>query len=377
MFFPLPRCSRAGLMVALDIGSRQTKLVAASWADGCVTVEAAEGAATPPGAVEEQGLNDPVRAAAVLRGIAEAAGVVGCPAFSAIGGRHVIVRSVTTPPLPREDALDAARIEAGKLLPMPPQEAAIVVQLLPGDDTGPEGRWTRALAIAAPKSLVEKHAECMELAGLEPAGLDAIQLALLRALKGTPSANLWQGHPWAIVALGASATELVVIEDGAPAFCRTLPWGTNRLDAAADSGETTATATEGLGISWEGDLWQGGRIFPGEAQRAAGLATLAADLQRSLIYYQMQFPEGSYRGVVGRIVLAGGGAAIPGMREYLERQLDATVQVGDPFANLEARFEPRAFQALNAQPTVFAPCLGLIVKGGELNGTHACDERTP
>jgi type IV pilus assembly protein PilM len=364
-------------MVALDIGSRQTKVVAASWADGCVAVKAAESSATPPGTVEEQGLNDPARAAALLRDIAEAAGVVGCRAFSAIGGRHVIVRTVTTRPLPREDALDAARIEAAKLLPMPFQEAAIVVQLLPGADAGSEGRWSRALVIAAPKSLVERHAECMELAGLEPAGLDAIQLALLRALKGTPSANLWQGHPWAIVALGASTTELLVAEGGTPAFCRTLAWGTNRLSAAAgrNDAETTARGTEGLGISWEGDVGEDGRILRGEARRSAGLATLAAEIQRSLIYYQMQFPEGSYRGVVGRIVLSGGGAAIPGMREYLERQLDTSVQVGDPLMHLEARVEPQAFRALNAYPTAFAPCLGLIARGDELNGTDPCDEQ--
>lgn len=372
MLFSSRRYSRAGLVVALDIGSHQTKLVAASWANGSVTVKAAEAAATPPGTVDGSGLNEPARIASLLRRIAEAGGIVGCPALSVIGGRHVILRWITIPALPREDALDAVRIEVAKLLPMPLHEAAMDVQLLPSRDTGSEGKWSRALVVAAPRSLVEKHAESMELAGLEPAGLDAIQLALLRALSGTSSGMLWQGHPWAIVAVGAATTELLVADGGALAFCRTLAWGTNRLGTAAvrEDRDTTTPPIQGLEISAEGYVAQDGRCRRGDAQPAAGLAALAAEIKRSLIYYQMQFPEGSYCGVVGRIVLSGGGAAIPGMRSYLEAQLGTVVEVGNPFMKLEARIEPEAFLALNAQSTAFAPCLGLISRDGGLDGNH-------
>jgi type IV pilus assembly protein PilM len=378
MLLSLRRHSRGGLIVALDIGSRQTKVVAASPASGPVTVRAAEAAATPPGSAEGLALSEPAPVASLVREIAESVGAVGCPGLSVIGGRQVILRWVTTPPLAREDALDAVRVEGAKLLPMPPHEAAMDVQLLPGGDADSDGRWSRGMVIAAPKSLAEKHAECMELAGLEPAGLDVIQLALLRALNGTSSANMWESHPWAIVALGASATELLVADGDTLAFCRTIAWGTDRLTAAFEKGDhdTATAATDDLTISREGQVEQDGRALPEEVQRAAGLATLAAEIKRSLIYYQMQFPEGSYRGVVGRIVLTGGGALIPGMHAYLQGQLETAVQVGDPFRDLDARIESQAFGVLNAQPTAFAPCLGLIVGAGDSDDTYSCDEQT-
>lgn len=280
MLFPLRRPHRGGLTVALDIGSRQIKVVAASLAKGRVTVTAADAVATPPDAMDGSALDKPAPAGSLLRSMAEAVGLVGCPAVSVIGGRRVILRWVTMPPLPREDAVAAARTEAAKLLPMPLEEAVVDVYLPPGGEADTEGRWSRGLVAAAPRALVEKHAECMELAGLEPAGLDVVQLALLRAMNGTVSANLWYGHPWAIVALGASATELLVTEGDALAFCRTLPWGTNRLSAAGgiDQGGATSVGGDGLAISPQGELVREGRVLPSDAQRAAGLATLSGEI---------------------------------------------------------------------------------------------------
>jgi Tfp pilus assembly PilM family ATPase len=78
---------------------------------------------------------------------------------------------------------------------------------------------------------------------------------------------------------------------------------------------------------------------------------------------------------VGRIILTGGGAAIPGMLAYLARQLGTSVEAGDPFPHREVRIEPDAFQTLSAQPTAFAPCLGLLAGGGESNDPDSCDER--
>jgi hypothetical protein len=185
---------------------------------------------------------------------------------------------VTMPPLPHEDAVAAARTEAAKLLPMPLDEAAVDVHLLASGSR--EGKWSRGLVVAAPRSLTERYAECMELAGFRPAGLDVIQLALLRAMHGTVSANLWCGHPWAIVALGASTTELLVADGDALAFARTLPWGTARLTAAAGV-EPAQAGGDALAISPRGDVLREGRALPGDAQRAAGLAALSRSTGRT------------------------------------------------------------------------------------------------
>lgn len=81
--------------------------------------------------------------------------------------------------------------------------------------------------------------------------------------------------------------------------------------------------------------------------------------------------------MAGKIVLTGGGALVPGMLAYLAGRLGTTVEVGDPSPHREVCIEPTAFGALSAQPTTFAPCLGLLVGGSESNGHYSCDERMP
>jgi type IV pilus assembly protein PilM len=274
--------------------------------------------------------------------------------------------------LPLEDAQDAARIEAAKVLPIPRDQAAIDVQMFPDRDAGGEDKWSRALLVAAPRELVDRHAECMERSGLEPAGLDAIQLALLRALGSAPASRLWRSHPWAVLSVGASCSELFIVDDGMPRLCRALPWGADHLtEAARVNSDSVGLANDNWHVSGDGQTASDSRTQAEGAGLAARPNPLLGEIRRSLIYYQTQHPEGSYRGVVGRIVLVGDGALIPGLADYLQLELGTVCEVGDPFVHADSEVNESAIALLSEKRAAFAACLGLILGRGDARG---CDQ---
>src|SRR5690606_28746440 len=93
---------------------------------------------------------------------------------------------------------------------------------------GEHGPVVSGLLVAAIKESVSNNVAAALHAGLRPVHVDLVPFALVRAL--TPI-RTFKGRS-AVVTIGATTMNLIVVHDGVPQFVRIIPGGGNDLDKA-------------------------------------------------------------------------------------------------------------------------------------------------
>jgi type IV pilus assembly protein PilM len=182
------------------------------------------------------------------------------------------------------------------------------------------------LVVAARSDVLRQHAAALQAAGLEPVVVEVEPLAVVRAV--SPRATSEQVTT--CIHLGSSVTMILVAEGEAPRVIRTVAFGTTQLlEAAASRLGATGEAPEVL----QARLASAGAADGMPGLREAiddSLSSLVTEIRRSLEYF-----GGRYRAAVpDRVVVTGGGAALPGVTASLTSALDLPVELGDPLAAL-------------------------------------------
>lgn len=181
----------------------------------------------------------------------------------------------------------------------------------------------RVLISAAPRSLVAQYAEIFKRAGVELAALDIESFGLVRSLIGKDRSTIL------LVDMGARRTNLTVVEKGIPFFTRSVQVG--GLDF------TKAIATQ-LGVDMAAaeqmkfDLAMSGLsgLAPQMVEKVFG--QLKNEI--SYVFEQYKRQELSDNKRVEKIILTGGSAHLPGMKEFFVRSLNLNTYVGDPWARV-------------------------------------------
>ena len=169
-----------------------------------------------------------------------------------IASPRVIVRTVEVPVMSDADLEGALRFQAGDLLPIPLDEAAFDFQVLepvpaaPTVDAAETGEpaepMQRVLIAAAPRITVEALADAVRAAGVRPAAVDLVPLALVRALGRRVGNNGPAAE--ALVSVGSGTTVIVIQESGLPRFVCIVGGGgrsiTSAVEAALDLGTDEA-----------------------------------------------------------------------------------------------------------------------------------------
>lgn len=316
--------------LGVDIGSAAIKIVEISGdANGTagrsgMAVRAAASTPTPAGTMEEGRITDPQAIGRALRELVQRAGIRTRRAVAAVNGQVALMREVRMPPLPPEEIRQAARFEVERYLPYPIAEVTFDSVVL-GESRDNGNSRTDVLVVAARTDVLHQHAAALQAAGLEPAVLEVEPLAVARAVTSHAPSE----HVTACIHLGSSVTMILVAEGEAPRVIRTVAFGAtqlletmaSQLDAAGEAPSALLTRLAAAG--------EGGPPGLREALDDS-LASLVTEIRRSLEYY-----GGRYRAVVpDRIVVTGGGAALPGITASLTTALDMPVTLGDPFADL-------------------------------------------
>jgi len=315
--------------VGIDIGSAAIKVVELS-GDGQGTdgggsaVRAVASASTPAGTMEEGRITDVQAVGRVLRDLVQGAGIRTRHAVTAVNGQVALMREVRMPQLPPEEIRQAARFEVERYLPYPIAEVTFDTVVVGESREGGNGR-VDVLVVAARTDVLRHHAAALQAAGLDPAVVEVEPLAVARAV----SSRATPDQVTACVHLGSSVTMILVIEGEAPRVIRTVAFGTTQLLEAAAArlgatGEAPEVLQARLAAAGNGDV-------PGLREAIDdSLSSLVTEIRRSLEYY-----GGRYRAIVpDRVVVTGGGAALPGLTASLGSALDLPVELGDPFADL-------------------------------------------
>ncbi len=221
-------------------------------------------------------------------------------------------------PLIRRDEIEAALpFEAKKYIPIPVNEVLLDWQILEEDEVE---KYVAVLLVAVPKSIVTKYQRIAELVKLELQAVEIESFSLVRSLLGTDRGIT------ALIHWGAIATTVTIVS---------MHHIYTNHNFGHGAGEITLALSQSLGVSVEraeAVKREVGLSEKSEERETADIImpmveSTLADIERVMVAYNR-----TARRKIERIVLAGGGASLPGLVDHVARRFGLETAIGNPFA---------------------------------------------
>ncbi|MGF1569490.1 MAG: type IV pilus assembly protein PilM [Nodosilinea sp.] len=233
--------------------------------------------------------------------------------------------------------------EASLYLPFPREEADVDYQKLGYfvDEDGIEK--VQVLLVAVRKDLTDPYIEVFQQAGLGLNVVETSSFALIRTIR-EQLRQFTSQEAAAVVDIEFENTEISIVVDGVPHFSRTVPIGTFQIQSAL-------SRAMNLPPSRNTDLLQGmtvpiqsmdtvgspqmGNTNPGTSAMLRVLGELSDELRRSIDFYLNQGEDME----VAQLLLAGPGASIGQLDEFLAQRLSLPASQIDPISALSLEID--------------------------------------
>jgi type IV pilus assembly protein PilM len=315
-------------IVGIDIGSTSVRAVEIEGAmKARPSITRYHEVALPSGAARSGEVLETHTVAAALKKLWSEGGFKSKDVVLGMGNQRVIARDLVVPKASLTQIRESLPFQVQDMLPMPVSEALLDFYPI-SEGEGESGPVVNGLLVAAVKKSVLANVDAALLAGLTPVEVDLIPFALSRLqarAHGGPETI-------ALVDVGSSTTNVVIIIGGVPQFVRIVPAGGNDVT---------------LGIAMALEIEEG---IAENAKRALGLTPTAVNpdhrpileqihrtsgellnsIRNTLTYFDNTHPVPN----VERIVLSGGGSRLAGFAAALQELTRTQVVLSDPFSTL-------------------------------------------
>ena len=325
----------------LDIGTSAVKLVELAQSKGGLALKSFASVPLPRDVIAEGTIREPQVVSDAIKECIEKAGVSGTSAVISVSGREAIVKRVPLPKVTAKELGDAIQLEAEHHIPF-----AIDEVFIDHHTVGKANGQLDLILVAVKKAKVTDYMSVVEQAGLTPSVVDVDGFALGNQFeKNFPGED---GEAVALIDIGASIMKTNVLRAGATIFARDIPFGGNnytqaiaqKLNIPFEQAEAAKLGKD-VGVKWET------LVPPLEAVSR----DLSLEVQRTFDY----FASTAESERIGKIVLAGGCAQLPGLNEYLSSNWGIPVELARPFERIEVA------AAYGEDVTALAPALAVAV----------------
>ena len=226
---------------------------------------------------------------------------------------------IELPYLSEKDLEKAIPFEARRYVPIPLQDVVLDWSIINVKQNADHPNVEVFLA-AVPKDEAERYKNIFLSAGLNLKALELENIALSRVLVGD------EQSPLVIVNLGGRSTSIMVIEKGFERLSRNYELGGLEL---------TKALSKALGISFERAEQM--KKTSGLNDRSISLADALTPLIDLIVFETKKIVsnyEESRKTKIAKVILTGGQANMPGLREYFSAQLAKETIIGDPFRRI-------------------------------------------
>jgi len=309
--------------VGLDIGSSLIKVVEIDHSKGSPVLTRYGVVKLPPEAIVEGEMMDQGLVIEGIQECMEKAGITSKKVITAVSGRAVIVKKVIMDKMNPDDAREAIFWEAEQHVPFDIDDVCLDFQVLK-EDVGVN--QMEILLVAAKKEMVNAHANIVRDAGYEPAVIDVDSFAVQNALEATTESG--EGSVVGLINIGSDVTNINIIQNGIPYFTRDLSVGSNvfteaiQREMAVDFEEAEA-------------MLSGDREFEDESRANEIIAEAAEEIsmgiERSISFLRT---AGDADGL-DEVILSGGGACVPGLKDILSEKHEIEFRVGDAVSRID------------------------------------------
>ena len=261
---------------------------------------------------------------------------------------------IELPYLSEKDLEKAIPFEARKYIPVPLSEVVLDWSIINVKEFSQhEGNSTLKTQLpnveiflaAVPKDEAERYRNIFLSAGLNLRALELENIATIRALVGD---NL---SPLAIINLGGRSTSIIVVDKGFERVSRNYELG---------GFEVTKAVSASLGIGYD---------RAEELKKVEGLKSNSTFFEAiapliDLIVFEAKKTIANYeeskKSSIARVILTGGQANMPGLKEYFNQKLAKEILIGDPLKKVS--FNKSLEGTLKNLGPVLAVALGLAMR---------------
>ena len=274
----------------------------------------------------------------------------------ALPAAMVITKKIIVPSGQKEEDLElTVEAEANQYIPFALDEVNLDFQILGPAPNNPDE--VEILIAASRKEKVEDRVAIAEAAGLRPRVMDVESYATQEAFRLIAPSLPANGRDQniALVDIGAHVTHFYVLRNDQFLFSRDQAFGGNQLtydiqrafNLSPEEAES-AKKNQGLPENYDADVLQ------------PFMETLALEVTRALQFF---FTSTSHN-QVDQIVLAGGGALLPGLDELVAKRAGVATVVANPFGTMAVADSIRPRQLAMDAPLLLIAC-GLALRSFE------------
>ncbi len=338
-------------LLGVDISSTTVKLLELSRSGDRLRVESYGVASLPHNAVVEKNINDPEAVAETIKQVMTQSKTKLKHAAVAVAGSAVITKMIVMDKELNDDQMESQILsEADQYIPYPLDEVAIDFEVqgdAEGDDTAVE-----VLLAACRKENVDLRVDALELADLTANVVDVEAYDMERAFELVVDSIDCADDTVAVVDIGATMTTLSVLSGGRTIYTREQLFGGKQLTEEVQRRYGMTEQEAGFAKKAGG--------LPEDYETEVLVPFQDAVIQQVSRSLQFFFSSSQYD-AVDHILLAGGVAAMAGLKDMVEDKLGTPTSVANPFEDMDISSKVDASALANDAPAMMIAC-GLALR---------------
>ncbi len=276
------------------------------------------------------------------------------PIVASIPETRSFIRVLDLPILSEQETDEAVKWAIRKDLPFDLESVYVGWQPIV---SAPSANMRQVLVGAAQRAVIDPLLAALDGAGFHVVALELESQAMVRSLLPLDSASV---EGVVICDLGASTTKIIYFDRGAMRLTADVPSGGDRLTAELVRAFTLTPEIAAEKKSIIGVIAREGEDGAIASTLRTAVLTLAQEVRRTIESSLPQLPGG---GSVRGILLSGGGANLPGIRDIFGEVFPGIpVQIGNPLTNLTVESSAHTVPISPQDATHFVTALGLALR---------------
>ncbi len=294
-----------------------------------------------------------------ISAIMEEANIKTRQAIFSIPDFSTFFTSIELPPMTKEELPQAVRYEARQHIPLPLGEVTLDWQVIEGEASDQKKTNLKILLVAVPNEVINQYREIARIAQLELVALEAEVFGLISSLIGEDEKGTV-----GLIDIGAQSTTCSVVD-------KRILKISHSFDMSGS--EFAKVASQGLNVDYE--VAEKLKIKYGIAGLSNGEAGSAKEMREILlplvdvilkeierIFYNFSVKTGKE---IEKIILAGGTALLPGLKEYFYENFKKEVEIANPFSASGIFYTPILEETLKKMGPSYAIAIGMALHGLE------------
>ncbi len=270
-----------------------------------------------------------------------------------VNGHSVIVKNIVLPQMTEDELQESFAWHAEEHIPFDISDVNLDYHV-----TGSTPDAIQVLLAACKRDKVANLKQTIQLAGKQPAVIDVDAFALQNCYELNYDPQ--PGHIVALLNIGASTTNINILNGARSVFTRDASFGGNQY---------TSLLQKELGLTFDqAERVKRGMPVPDDVEHReiepildTVSDILALEIQKTMDFYRATVEDGE--SAVQQILVSGGGSKLKGLVEFLSKRFEMPVEMFDPFRKI--RVDSRGFDPEYMREIVpeMAIAVGLALRG--------------